>query len=166
MNIFYNFISIKKNNIFIDDIDINDIKESSIKNNICYVSQDEHIFNDSIRNNILLYKNVSSKELYKVLRVTELDKILKNKNISLDYILEENGHNLSGGERQKILLARTLLRKIDFIIFDETTSEIDIETERKILNNIKTEYNKTIVFISHRDSNIDLFNKKVLLKGG
>ena len=68
--------------------------------------------------------------------------------------------------RQKILLARTLLRKIDFIIFDETTSEIDIETERKILNNIKTEYNKTIVFISHRDSNIDLFNKKVLLKGG
>ena len=159
-------ISIKKNNIFIDDIDINDIKESSIKNNICYVSQDEHIFNDSIRNNILLYKNVSSKELYKVLRVTELDKILKNKNISLDYILEENGHNLSGGERQKILLARTLLRKIDFIIFDETTSEIDIETERKILNNIKTEYNKTIVFISHRDSNIDLFNKKVLLKGG
>ena len=159
-------ISIKKNNIFINNIDINDIKESSVKNNICYVSQDEYIFNDSIRNNILLYKNVSSKELNKVLKVTELDKVLKNKNINLDFLLEENGHNLSGGERQKILLARSLLRKIDFIIFDETTSEIDAETERKILKNIKTEYNKTMVLISHRDSNLDLFNKRVLLKGG
>ena len=54
----------------------------------------------------------------------------------------------------------------DYIILDETTSEIDIETERKILNNIKTEYNKTIIFISHRDSNKDLFNKRVQLKGG
>jgi len=159
-------INIKKNNIFINNIDINDIKESSIKNNICYVSQNEYIFNDTIKNNILLYKNVSNKELRKVLKVTELDKILKNKNIDLNYILEENGHNLSGGERQKILLARTLLRKIDFIIFDETTSEIDTETERKILNNIKTEYNKTMILISHRESNIDLFDKRVLLKGG
>ena len=159
-------ISVKKNNIFINNIDINEIKESSIKDNICYVSQDEHIFNDSIKNNILLYKNVSTKEISKVLKVTEIDKMLKRKNISLDYLLEENGHNISGGERKKILLARTLLRKIDFIIFDETTSEIDTETERKILKNIKTEYNKTIVLISHRDSNKDLFNKVVLLKGG
>jgi ATP-binding cassette subfamily B protein len=159
-------LSIKKNNIFINDIDINDIKESSIKDNICYASQDEYIFTDSIKNNILLFKNISSKELNKVLKVTELDKMLKNKNINLDYLLEENGHNLSGGEKQKILLARILLRKTDYIILDETTSEIDIETERKILKNIQTEYKKTILFISHRDSNKDLFNKRVELKGG
>lgn len=159
-------LSIKKNNIFINDIDINNIKESSLKDNICYVSQDEYIFNDSIKNNILLFKSISSKELKKVLKVTEIDKMLRHKNINLDYLLEENGHNLSGGEKQKILLARTLLRKTDYIIFDETTSEIDIETERKILKNIQTEYKKTIIFISHRDSNKDLFNKKVLLKGG
>ena len=158
--------NIKDNNIFINDIDINNIKESSIKNNICYVSQDEYIFTDTIKNNILMYKNVSSRELKKVLKVTELDKMMKYKNINLDYLLEENGHNLSGGEKQKILLARTLLRKTDYIVLDETTSEIDIETERKILNNIKTEYNKTIIFISHRDSNKDLFNKRVQLKGG
>ena len=159
-------INIKDNNIFINNIDINNIKESSIKNNICYVSQDEYIFTDTIKNNILLYKNASKKELKKVLKVTELDKMLKQKRIDLNYMLNENGHNLSGGEKQKILLARTLLRKTNFIILDETTSEIDIETERKILNNIKTEYNKTILFISHRDSNKDLFNKRVLLKGG
>ena len=159
-------INVKKNNIFINNIDINEIKESSLKNNICYVSQDEYIFTDTIKNNILLHKSISKKELKKVLKITELDKMLKYKNITLDYLLEENGHNLSGGEKQKILLARTLLRKTNFIIFDETTSEIDIETERKILKNIKTEYDKTIIFISHRDSNKDLFNKRVLLKGG
>lgn len=159
-------IPIKNNNILINDIDINNIKESSIKDNICYVSQDEYIFTDTIKNNILLYKNISSKEIHKALKVVEIDKMLKHKKITLDYLLEENGHNLSGGEKQKILLARALLRKTDFIIFDETTSEMDIETERQIIKNIKTEYKKTIIFISHRDSNKDLFNKRVLLKGG
>jgi competence factor transporting protein len=159
-------INTKNNNILINNIDINDIKESSIKNNICYVSQNEYLFNDTIKNNILLYKTVSNRDINKALKVTELDKMLKVKNINLNYLLEENGHNLSGGERQKILLARALLRKIDFIIFDETTSEIDIETERKIIKNIKTEYNKTIIFISHRDQNKDLFNKQIVLKGG
>ncbi len=159
-------IPIKNKSIFINNIDINNIKESSIKNNLSYISQDEYLFTGSIKSNIILFKNISSREINKALRVTELDKMLKNKNINLNYLLEENGHNLSGGERQKILLARALLRNTDFIILDETTSEIDVETERKILKNIKTEYKKTIIFISHRDSNIDLFNKKVQLKGG
>ena len=158
--------NIKDNNIFINNLDINTIKESSIKNNICYVSQDEYLFSDTIKNNILLYKSASNKEISKALKTTELDKVLKNRNISLNYLLEENGHNLSGGERQKILLARALLRKTDYIIFDESTSEIDIESERKIINNMKTEYKKTILFISHRNQNKDLFNKQVILKGG
>ena len=59
-----------------------------------------------------------------------------------------------------------MIRKIDFIIFDESTSEIDLESERKIIENIKTEYNKTLIFISHRDQNKDLFDKQVILKGG
>ena len=110
-----------------------------------------------------MYKNVKKKELDKVLKITLLDKVLKDRNISLDYILEENGHNLSGGERQKILLARTLLRNTDFIILDETMNEIDIESERRIIENIKTEYDKTLILISHRKSNNDLFNKTVLV---
>ena len=165
-NLLIKNINSKNNNIFINNIDINNIKESSIKNSICYVSQNEYIFSDTIKNNILLYRNNSNKEIRKALKVTELDKILKNKNINLNYLLEENGHNLSGGERQRILLARALLRKVDYIIFDETTSEIDLETERKIIENIKTEYKKTLIFISHRDQNKDLFNKQVILKGG
>lgn len=150
--------------IFINNIDINKIKEDSLKSNICYVSQDEYIYNDTIKNNILMFKNINNKDLNKVLKVTMIDKFLKNKKINLNYMLEENGHNLSGGERQKILLARTLVRNIDYIVLDETTSEIDIESERKIIENIKTEYtNKTLILISHRLSNEDLFNKRVLI---
>ena len=148
-------------NIFINDIDIKDLKNNSIKNNICYVSQNEYIFTDSIKNNIMMYKNIKSKEVEKVLKVTLLDKTLKKKNINLDYILEENGSNLSGGERQKILIARSLLRGTNVIVFDETMNEIDTKSERKIIENIKTEYKKTIVLISHRLDNCDLFNKRV-----
>lgn len=150
--------------IFINNIDINNIKEDSLKNNICYVSQDEYIYNDTIKNNILMFKSINNKELNKVLKVTMIDKFLKTKKINLNYMLEENGHNLSGGERQKILLARTLIRNIDYIVLDETTSEIDIESERKIIENIKAEYtSKTLILISHRLSNKDLFNKRVLI---
>ncbi len=156
-------LELKEGNILINNKDIKNIKSNSIKNNICYVSQNEYLFNDSIKNNIIMYKNVKKRDLDKVIKTTMLDKVLKNRNISLDYMIEENGHNLSGGERQKILLARTLLRNTDFIILDETMNEIDIDSERKIIENIKTEYNKTLVLISHRKSNIDLFDKTVLV---
>lgn len=154
-------LELKEGNIYINDENINKINIKSIKNNICYVSQNEYLFNDSIKNNIIMYKNVSKKELDKVLKITMLDKVLKKRNIDIDYQLEENGHNLSGGERQKILLARSLLRNTDYIILDETLNEIDIESERKIIERIKAEYNKTLILISHRKSNIDLFNKRV-----
>lgn len=154
---------LNEGNIFINNNNINNIKTSSIKNNICYVSQNEFLFNDSIKNNITMFKNIKRKEIEKVLKITLLDKVLKDRNINLDYILEENGHNLSGGERQKIILARTLLRNTEFIILDETMNEIDIDTERKIIKNIKTEYDKTLVLISHRNSNIDLFDNRVIV---
>ena len=156
-------LELKEGNIYINDEDINELNTTSLRNKICYVSQNEYLFNDSIKNNIAMFKNTKNKEIEKVLKVTMLDKVLKQRNINLDFILEENGHNLSAGERQKILLARTLLRNTDFIILDETMNEIDIDSERKILERIVTEYNKTIIMISHRNSNIDLFKRRVEL---
>ena len=149
--------------ILIDNVSLNDISEKSIRNNICYVSQQEYLFTDTIKNNILMNQNVKTKELNKVIKVVMLDKILKKRNIDLNYVLEDNGHNLCGGERQRILIARALLRNTNFIIFDETMNEIDIKNERKILENIITEYKKTIILISHRESNEDLFKRKIII---
>ena len=165
-NVFKSLIKnniLSKGNIFIDEINIDDIKESSIKSNITYVSQNEHIFNDTIKNNILMYKNINNNDLNKAIKVTLLDKVLKDKNINIDYLLDEDGHNLSGGERQRILIARALLNKTDFIIFDETMNEIDVLNEKKILNNINTEYKKTIILVSHRLDNSNLFDKKIVI---
>lgn len=150
-----------EDNILINDKPVNEYNVSSIRNNICYVSQNEYLFTGSIKSNLLMFKGSSNKELNKAIKTTLLDKTIKSKNINLDYLLEENGHNLSGGEKKKILLTRALLRNTDYIIFDETFDEIDIESERKIISNIKSNYKKTIIVISHRLSNIDLYNKKV-----
>ena len=147
----------------INNIDINDISSKSIINNICYVSQNEYIFTDTILNNIKLYKDPNDKEVNKVIKVTNIDKILKKRNITLDFLLEENGHNLSGGERQRILLARSLLQNKKVLILDETLNELDTQSEREILKNIIEEYNITLILISHRDNNSDLFKKIIEL---
>lgn len=154
-------INNSQNNIFINDININKINDKSIKNSITYISQNEYIFNGTIKDNILMYKNINKKELNKILKICLVDKVLKNKKIDINYKLEDNGNNLSGGERKKILLARALARGTDFIILDEVFDEIDIKGEEKILNNIKNNMNKTIIVISHRCSNISTYNKVI-----
>lgn len=154
---------ITSGNIYIDNYNLNDIKTDAIRNKITYVSQNEYIFNDTIKNNIIMNKNIKNNDLKKVLKVTTLDKILKKRDLNLDYVLEENGNNISGGERQKIIIARTLLRGTDYIIFDETMNEIDTHTINTIIKNIKTIYNKTIVVISHKELDDNLFSRRVTI---
>ena len=82
-------------------------------------------------------------------------------------MVEENGFNFSGGERQRIVLARTLLKDSDIYIFDESLSQIDVEKERIILKNIfKYLKDKTIIVVSHRFNNSDLFDKVLKLENG
>ncbi len=82
-------------------------------------------------------------------------------------LIENNGSNLSGGEKQRILLARALVKKSDIYIFDESLSAIDIKNERLILKNIfKRLKNKTIIVISHRFNNKDLYQRYVLINKG
>lgn len=154
-------IDVEDNIIEIDGKNINNLSINDINNNICYVSQNEYIFTDSILNNIKLFKRATKKEMDKVMRITGIDDILKDKNITINYLLEENGHNISGGERQRILLARSLLQNKNILILDETMNEIDVDSERKIIKNIKTEYNITLILISHRYNNSDLFNNVI-----
>ena len=79
--------------------------------------------------------------------------------------IEEN--NISGGEKQRIVLARTILNYFNVLIIDEGLNQVDINTERKILKNLFSKYkNKTIIIISHRLENLDLFDKKIVLENG
>ena len=152
--------------MIIDNTNIKNLSLNDIRNNICFVSQNEIIFTDTILNNITLFKEVAKKELEKVIRITGIDKFLKEKNISLNFLLEENGHNISGGERQRILLARALLQNKKILILDETTNGIDTLSEENIVRKVKEKYDVTLILISHRYDNLKLFNKVFEIKGG
>lgn len=155
-----------KGKVIIDNTNIKNLSLNDIRNNICFVSQNEIIFTDTILNNITLFKEVTKKELEKVIRITGIYKFLKEKNISLNFLLEENGHNISGGERQRILLARALLQNKKILILDETTNGIDTLSEENIVRKVKEEYDVTLILISHRYDNLKLFNKVFEIKGG
>ena len=155
-----------KGKVIIDNTNIKNLSLDDIRNNICFVSQNEIIFTDTILNNITLFKEVTKKELEKVIRITGIDKFLKEKNISLNFLLEENGHNISGGERQRILLARALLQNKKILILDETTNGIDTLSEENIVRKVKEEYDVTLILISHRYDNLKLFNRVFEIKGG
>ena len=155
-----------KGSILIDNVNIDELSFKDITDNICFVSQDEIIFTGTILDNIRLYKDVKNEELEKVIKVTGIDKFLKEKNISLNFLLEENGHNVSDGERKRILLARALLQNKKILILDETTNGIDILSEENIVRKVKEEYDVTLILISHRYDNLKLFNKVFEIKGG
>lgn len=155
-----------KGKVIVDNTNIKNLSVNDIRNNICFVSQNEIIFTDTILNNITLFKEATKKELEKVIRITGIDKFLKEKNISLNFLLEENGHNISGGERQRILLARALLQKKKILILDETTNGIDTLSEENIVRKVKEEYDVTLILISHRYDNLKLFNRVFEIKGG
>lgn len=138
-----------------------------IRRKITYVSQDEILYTDTIYNNIVLDNKISYSEYLDILKITGVDLILNRSLLKNDMLIENNGSNLSGGEKQRILLARALVKKSDIYIFDESLSAIDIKNERLILKNIfKRLKNKTIIVISHRFNNKDLYQRYVLINKG
>lgn len=137
----------KENEIFVDNVDIQNIKiEDKIKN-ILKITHDSHIFSGTVRENLTMAnENLSDKTMIEVLKKVKLWGVL-----SLDTILESQGKNLSGGQAQRVTLARALLYDASVYIFDEATSNIDIESEEIILNIIYSlSKEKTVIYISHR----------------
>lgn len=151
--------------IAIDGYDLRKIDFYSLRKNICYVSQNEFLYTDSILNNITLGRRVNYKDVLNMSKNLYIDEIVKNSNLGYNYLIENNGENISGGEKMRILIARSLIGKYNTYIYDETFSAIDIRMERKILSYIFELYKgKTFIVVSHRKSNIDLFDRVVYLE--
>lgn len=167
MKLLYKYFSVNRGMIYIDGYDINDLTIADIRNNITYISQNEMLFSETVKNNIVLGKDVSMKEFYKIVNLVYVDDIINNNFLSYDYLIEESGANLSGGQRQRIVLARSFIRAKNIVIIDEGLNEIDVNLERKILKNIFSCYvDKTILIISHRLDNMDLYDKVIKLHDG
>ena len=167
LKILLRYIEIDFGHVSISNIDINHYHLENIRSNITYVTNNEYLFSDTLRNNILLYKEVKEEDFIKVCNICLVDDIVKNSINTYDSMIEENGFNFSNGERQRIILARSILRNSNIYIFDEALSGIDISREKQILINI-FDYlkDKTVIVISHRFNNKKLFDRALKLENG
>ena len=140
-----------ENEIFVDDVDIHNINLEDKVKNILKITHDSHIFSGTVRDNLSMAKeNLSDETMVEVLKTVKLWDIF-SKAKGLDTVLESQGKNLSGGQAQRVALARALLYDASVYIFDEATSNIDIESEEIILNIIHSlAKEKTVIYISHR----------------
>ncbi|MBR2828905.1 MAG: ATP-binding cassette domain-containing protein [Bacilli bacterium] len=161
------YIEVEYGKIKIAGIDINHYHLENIRTNITYLTSNEYLFTDTILNNIKLFKEYTMEEVNTVCKLCLVDEILKEKSIGYETLVEENGFNLSNGERQRIILARALIKKSSIYIFDEALSGIDITKEKKILENIFNYLEgKTIIVISHRFHNKKLFDRVLKIENG
>ena len=159
------YYSVSRGMIYIDGVDINDIKIDSLRRNITYVSQNEILFNDTLLNNLKVF-NSDNDDILSITRLLQFNEICDNE-LGLNMMIEENGFNLSGGQKQRIVLARALLKQAQIILIDEGLSQIDVSLERKILINIFSKFSdKTFIVISHRLENMDLYDRHIKLENG
>lgn len=135
--------------------ELKDISEESLLNNITYVSCQSYLFKGTVRDNLRMGKpEAADGELWAVLERVKLADFLKNEN-GLDTFLTEKASNLSGGQRQRLAMARALLHDSPVYIFDEATSNIDVESENDIMQEIHAlAETRTVLLISHRLANV------------
>ena len=152
------YYTASEGNIMIDNYIIDDIDLSDLRKNIGYVSQNTFLFADTIKNNLLHGSNKykSDEDIVKACQLAESLDFIQKFPDQFNTMLEKEGANLSGGQGQRLSLARTFLKDPDIYIFDEATSALDSLTENKIMEHIDllTQHGKTVIIISHKLSTI------------
>ena len=153
-----------KGEILIDNKNIKDISSNIISNSVTYVSQNNFLLNDTLKNNIVYDRKIKDEEYENVIHLCNLDNLRNNK-LRDNMIIEEDGFNISGGERQKIILARSILKDSEFIILDEALSEVGVKEEKEIIKKLFDYFkDKTIIYISHKKEIISMFKDKYKLE--
>ena len=162
------FYDCKSGDISIDNQSIYDVTLHSLRKNISLVSQETTLFDDTIKNNIK-YANLdaSDEEIFEAAKLSHCEEFIKNLPEKYETLIGEDGVRLSGGEKQRISIARAMLKKSSIILLDEATSSLDSETETKIQDALKIlTKDKTTIVIAHRLSTILNSNKIFVIDSG
>ena len=150
------------NNISIDDID-----KKSLRNSVFLVLQMPILFNNTLRFNLTMGEDIDDKKIFKALKIAQMDDVLKNMPNGLDTIVGKMGVRLSGGQRQRLSIARMILANPSVVIFDESTSALDVQTETNLFKELKEFLkDKTVIIIAHRLSSVKNASKIYVLNDG
>ena len=154
--------------IFIDEKDIRDFQIKSLMSDIALVSQETYLFNDTLKRNIAYgNKNIGDDEILGAIKKARLYDFVKTLPEGLDTRIGDRGIKLSGGEKQRVSIARAIIKKAEILILDEATSALDSKTERMIHEAIKeVTKGKTTIVIAHRLSTIHNADKIVVIDSG
>lgn len=154
-----------KGKILLGEENISELLLSEYRNMVSVVSQQIYLFNDTIRNNICLYKQVDEAMIEGACRDSGLEDYIKE--VSLDYVVGQNGAMLSGGQKQKIALARALIHDKSIVIFDEATSNTDAYSEQQINGLLNSKLKeKTVIVITHKKEILSRVDQIVVLREG
>ena len=151
----------------IDGVPIGKLTLDSLRSSFALVSQDAFLFNDTIRENISLGKEYGKKKFEEALHVSHSFKFISQLPKKLETFIGDRGTRLSGGQAQRLTIARAYLRQNPILLFDEATSALDNESEKIVQNSLDKFFGgHTIIAVAHRLSTIQHFNKIVVLKDG
>ena len=167
LKLFLGFYDITSGDIFFDGINIKDSCLKSLRNQCSYVGQEPFLFNDTIRANLIFDRELSDEEIIKATKKAYIHDFIMTLDNGYDTLVQEMGKNFSGGQKQRLSLARALLRKSSVLLLDEATSSLDALSEEmiaKTLEEIKGDV--TQVIIAHRLSSIQHADKVLFLNEG
>ena len=168
MNLIPRFYDLQSGDIIIDDQSIYKATIKSLRDQISMVSQETTLFDDTVKNNIKYAKeDATDEEIYRVAKLSFCDEFIDNLPNKYETLIGENGVRLSGGEKQRLSIARAMMKKSSIILLDEATSSLDSETETKIQEALKIlTKNKTTIVIAHRLSTILNSNNIYVIDSG
>ena len=168
LNLIPRFYDAQSGDIVIDNQSIYKAKIESLRGEISMVSQETTLFDDTIKDNIKYGReNATDEEVFEVAKLSYCDEFIKNLPNKFETLIGENGVRLSGGEKQRLSIARAMMKKSSIILLDEATSSLDSETESKIQDALKIlTKDKTTIVIAHRLSTIHNSDKIFLLDNG
>ncbi|NRF61498.1 lipid A ABC transporter ATP-binding protein/permease MsbA [Vibrio coralliilyticus] len=168
-NLFTRFYDVDSGNIELDGHDVRDYKLTNLRSHFALVSQNVHLFNDTIANNIAYAATdeYSREQIEEAARLAYAMDFIDNMDDGLDTVIGENGTSLSGGQRQRIAIARALLRDAPVLVLDEATSALDTESEKAIQSALdELQKNKTVLVIAHRLSTIESADEILVVDEG
>lgn len=168
MNLLLKLYDVERGKIFIDGKDINDIPVKTIRDNICYITQDNFLFSATLKENINLFKDeYKDEDIEDSTKQAMIYDEISHMEDGINTVIGEKGIDLSGGQKQRVVISRAFLNNSNIIIFDDTFSALDNRTEQHVLNNIKElTKNKTCIIVSNRISDIKDCDKIIVLEQG